>query len=83
MRASPGVREYPRERDATMPCLTAEEEDRVAQAAIRSSANKSLAVLEKAFIRNGSGRYFVLRTNELAFEPPTEDPPLVPTGADR
>jgi len=45
--------------------MTQEEEDRAAQAAIRSRANASLAVLEKAFIRNGSGRYFVLRTGDL------------------
>lgn len=36
--------------------------DRAAQAAIRSRANKSISVLEKAFIHNGSGRYFVLRS---------------------
>ena len=41
--------------------LVDDEEDRIAQAIIRSSANRSLAVLEKAFIRNGSGRYLVLR----------------------
>lgn len=41
------------------------EEDLAAQAAIRSRANASIAILEKAFIRNGSGRYFVLRTDEL------------------
>jgi hypothetical protein len=35
--------------------------DRVARDAIESRANKSLAVLEKAFIRNASGRYVVLR----------------------
>lgn len=39
--------------------------DRAAQAAIRSGASKSIAVLEKAFIRNGSGRYFVLRTTDF------------------
>ena len=42
-----------------------EESDRAFRMAIRSRANKSLAVLEKAFIRNGSGRYFVLRTRNL------------------
>ena len=40
-------------------------EDLAAQRAIRSRANTSLAILEKAFIHNGSGRYLVLRTNEL------------------
>jgi hypothetical protein len=29
-------------------------------AALRSSANRSMAELEKAFIRHGSGRYFLL-----------------------
>lgn len=38
-----------------------EEEDRLAIETIRSHAARSLAILEKAFIRNGSGRYFVLR----------------------
>jgi len=44
--------------------LTEQEEDRIAQAAIRSAANRSVAILEKAFIRNGSGRYFVLRSTD-------------------
>jgi hypothetical protein len=39
--------------------------DKEAQEAMLSRANKSLSVLEKAFIRNGSGRYFVLRTDDL------------------
>ena len=39
------------------------EDDIAAQRAICSSAYSSLAILEKAFIRNGSGRYLVLRTN--------------------
>jgi hypothetical protein len=41
------------------------DEDLAMQYAIRSRANASLAILEKAFIRNGSGRYFVLRTSEV------------------
>ena len=42
-----------------------DEEDRAAQAAIRSGANKSLSVIEKGFIHNGSGRYFVLRSKKV------------------
>ena len=45
--------------------MTRKDDDRVAQEAIRSAANRSLAILEKAFIRNGSGRYFVLRSDHL------------------
>jgi hypothetical protein len=61
------------------PALREEEEDRIAQAAIRSGANKSLATLEKAFIRNGSGRYFVLR----ARDPRPFDPGEETTSSDR
>jgi hypothetical protein len=45
--------------------MTEEEEDLAAQAAIRSGANKALSIIEKGFIHNGSGRYFVLRTKEI------------------
>ena len=44
--------------------MTEEEEDQIVQASIRSGANRSLSILEKGFIRNGSGRYFVLRTTD-------------------
>ena len=42
-----------------------DEEDLAMQEAIRSRANMSLAVLEKTFIRNGSGRYLVLRSRDI------------------
>ena len=41
--------------------LTEAEEDLLAQEHLRVRANYSLAILEKSFIRHGSGRYFVLR----------------------
>jgi len=41
--------------------MTEEEEYRIAQEAIRSGANRALAILETGFIHNGSGRYFMLR----------------------
>jgi hypothetical protein len=43
-----------------------DELDRMAEMHIRSRADRSVAVLEKAFIRNGSGRYFVLRSPAAA-----------------
>ncbi len=42
-----------------------ENEDRAAQLALISRASLSLAMLEQSFIYNGSGRYFVLRKNDL------------------
>jgi hypothetical protein len=36
--------------------------DRLVQALIRSKANYSLAVLGRAFVRNGSGRFLNIRT---------------------
>lgn len=51
---------------------TEEQEDLDAAAAIRSRANTSLAILEKAFIRNGSGRYFVLRANNADLKQPVD-----------
>jgi hypothetical protein len=46
-----------------------EKEDRLAVMSICSRADRSVAVLEKAFIRNGDGRYFVLRTPVAAITP--------------
>jgi hypothetical protein len=51
-----------------MSVVQEDERDVVAQEAMLSRANKSISVLEKAFIRNGSGRYFVLRTDDLDTE---------------
>lgn len=39
-----------------------EERDRKARKALLSKAYKSMAVLENAFVHNGSGRYLVLRS---------------------
>lgn len=49
--------------------LNETEEDHRTQEEIRSRANYSIAVLEKAFIRNGSGRYLVLRENPVLVYP--------------
>ncbi|HEY5238494.1 MAG TPA: hypothetical protein VIJ62_08955 [Rhizomicrobium sp.] len=45
--------------------MTEKEEAALRQEVIRSHANTSIAILEKAFIRNGSGRYLTLRTDDL------------------
>ena len=37
-----------------------EKEDRERQRALRSRANRSIAILEKSFIKKASGRYVVL-----------------------
>jgi hypothetical protein len=42
-----------------------EEADRTRQDEIRSRANRAVAILEEAFIRNGSGRYVVLRSSSV------------------
>lgn len=50
-----------------------DEEDRLAIEQIRSHAARSLSILEKAFIRNGSGRYFVLRKHASTLKRPLEE----------
>jgi hypothetical protein len=37
-----------------------QDKDQIAQEAIRSGANRTIAAIEKAFIRNASGRYVTL-----------------------
>lgn len=39
------------------------EEDRIAQQAITSRALRSIAILEKSFIKRASGRYVLLHPN--------------------
>lgn len=49
------------------------EEDLALQMAIRSSARASRAIVEKAFLRNGSGRYFPLQTDSIDLRRPLVD----------
>jgi hypothetical protein len=37
--------------------------DRVAREAVRGGANRAMATIEKAFIKNGSGRYVSLKVD--------------------
>lgn len=46
-----------------------DEQDRLAVMEICSRADRSVSILEKSFIRNGSGRYFVLRSAAAAVTP--------------
>lgn len=38
--------------------------DRAAREAVRGGANRAMATIEKAFIKNGSGRYVSLKVDQ-------------------
>ena len=46
-----------------------------AQEAIRSGANRTMAIIEKAFIDNASGRYVTLKVDKSGASPSTGAPP--------
>jgi saccharopine dehydrogenase-like NADP-dependent oxidoreductase len=46
-----------------------QERDQIAQAAIRSCANRSISIIEKASIKSASGRYVVLSRDKSVDTP--------------